>query len=44
MSKSSESIWRIARETLNDLPPRPDDLNEPQYAHLLFEPYCHVSA
>ncbi|KAJ4493390.1 hypothetical protein C8R41DRAFT_919607 [Lentinula lateritia] len=42
MSKSSESIWRIARETLNDLPPRPDDLNEPQYAHLLFEPYCHI--
>ncbi|KAE9395816.1 hypothetical protein BT96DRAFT_997297 [Gymnopus androsaceus JB14] len=42
MSKSSESIWRIARENVRDLPPRPEDLNEPQYAHLLYEPYCHV--
>ncbi|KAJ3898968.1 hypothetical protein F5879DRAFT_978533 [Lentinula edodes] len=42
MSKSSESIWRIARETVEHLPPRPDDLNEPQYAHLLFESYCHI--
>ncbi|KAJ3805165.1 hypothetical protein F5876DRAFT_82097 [Lentinula aff. lateritia] len=42
MSKSSESIWRISRETMKDLPPLPDDLNEPQYAHLLFEPYCHI--
>ncbi|KAE9395805.1 hypothetical protein BT96DRAFT_977791 [Gymnopus androsaceus JB14] len=42
MSKSSESIWRIARESVRDLPPRPEDLNEPQYAHLLYDPYCHV--
>ncbi|KAE9398313.1 hypothetical protein BT96DRAFT_34629 [Gymnopus androsaceus JB14] len=42
MSKSSETIWRIARENVRDLPPRPGDLNEPQYAHLLYEPYCHV--
>ncbi|KAJ3965796.1 hypothetical protein EV361DRAFT_937667 [Lentinula raphanica] len=42
MSKTSEGIWRIARGNVEGLPPRPDDLNEPQYANLLFEPYCHV--
>ncbi|KAE9395803.1 hypothetical protein BT96DRAFT_1021718 [Gymnopus androsaceus JB14] len=42
MSKSSEFIWRIARENVRGFPPRPGDLNEPQYAHLLYEPYCHV--
>lgn len=43
MSKSSEGIWRAARRNVEGLPPLPSDLNEPQYAHLLFEPYCHVS-
>lgn len=43
MSKSSESIWRTARENVEGLPPRPNDLNEPQYAHLCYESYCHVS-
>ncbi|KAF9060710.1 hypothetical protein BDP27DRAFT_1236376 [Rhodocollybia butyracea] len=43
MSKSSESIWRTARENVQGLPPRPNDLNEPQYAHLCYESYCHVS-
>ncbi|KAE9399355.1 hypothetical protein BT96DRAFT_1019525 [Gymnopus androsaceus JB14] len=42
MSKSSESIWRTARSNVEGLPPLPLDLNEPQYAHLLFESYCHV--
>ncbi|KIK59139.1 hypothetical protein GYMLUDRAFT_683468 [Collybiopsis luxurians FD-317 M1] len=42
MSQSSESVWRTAREGVEDLPPRPDDLNEPQYAHLLYESYCHI--
>ncbi|KAE9405746.1 hypothetical protein BT96DRAFT_988249 [Gymnopus androsaceus JB14] len=42
MSKSSGSIWRIARENVRDLPPCPKDLNEPQYAHLLYDSYCHV--
>ena len=44
MSKSSEIIWRAARRNVEDLPPLPLDLNEPQYAHLLFESYCHVGA
>ncbi|KAF9075689.1 hypothetical protein BDP27DRAFT_1314336 [Rhodocollybia butyracea] len=42
MSKTSESIWRTARENVEGLPPRPNDLNEPQYAHLCYESYCHV--
>ncbi|KIK59137.1 hypothetical protein GYMLUDRAFT_44893 [Collybiopsis luxurians FD-317 M1] len=42
MSKSSEIVWRTARENVEGLPPRPEDLNEPQYAHLLYESYCHV--
>ncbi|KAE9389351.1 hypothetical protein BT96DRAFT_766429, partial [Gymnopus androsaceus JB14] len=37
MSKSSESIWRTARENIEPgLPRLPDDLSEPEYAHLLF--------
>ncbi|KAF9075683.1 hypothetical protein BDP27DRAFT_1414865 [Rhodocollybia butyracea] len=37
MNKSSESIWRAARENVNGLPIPPDDLNEPQYAHFCYE-------
>ncbi|KAF8828951.1 hypothetical protein HHX47_DHR3001101 [Lentinula edodes] len=43
MSKSSENIWRAARENVEGgLPPLPSDLNEPQFAHLIFDLYCHV--
>ncbi|KAJ3805306.1 hypothetical protein F5876DRAFT_52071, partial [Lentinula aff. lateritia] len=43
MTKSSDSIWRIARANVEGgLPPLPMDLNEPQYAHLVFDVYCHV--
>ncbi|KAE9406160.1 hypothetical protein BT96DRAFT_284215 [Gymnopus androsaceus JB14] len=43
MSKSSESIWCTTRSNLEGfLPPLPPDLNEPQYAHLLYESHCHV--
>ncbi|KIK59089.1 hypothetical protein GYMLUDRAFT_44820 [Collybiopsis luxurians FD-317 M1] len=42
MSKSSKNIWRTARKSVEGLPSLPDDLNEPQYAHLLYESYCHV--
>ncbi|KAJ4477763.1 hypothetical protein C8J55DRAFT_88025 [Lentinula edodes] len=42
MSRTSESIWRAARENVEGLPPCPADLNEPQYAHIFFEPFCHV--
>ncbi|KAF5378386.1 hypothetical protein D9757_010860 [Collybiopsis confluens] len=39
MSKSSETVWRTAREGVEGIPPLPKDLNEPQYAHLLYESY-----
>ncbi|KAF5388965.1 hypothetical protein D9757_005040 [Collybiopsis confluens] len=42
MSKSSEFAWRQARTNWGDIPPIPDDLNEPQYADLLFGVHCHV--
>ncbi|KAE9393654.1 hypothetical protein BT96DRAFT_214610 [Gymnopus androsaceus JB14] len=43
MSKSSESVWRAARSNVDHgLPSLPDDLSEPQYAHLVFfDSYCH---
>ncbi|KAJ3825576.1 hypothetical protein F5880DRAFT_1700706 [Lentinula raphanica] len=42
MSKSSANIWQLAGSNVEGLPPCPDDLSEPQYANLLFEPQCHV--
>ncbi|KIK57122.1 hypothetical protein GYMLUDRAFT_229829 [Collybiopsis luxurians FD-317 M1] len=42
MSKTSITVWRSSRENLPGLPPPPKDKNEPQYAQLLFENYCHV--
>ncbi|KAJ3884202.1 hypothetical protein GG344DRAFT_60744, partial [Lentinula edodes] len=44
MSKSTSDVWRAARENVVGLPPLPSDLNEPQYAHLIFDAYCHVGA
>ncbi|KAH7875838.1 uncharacterized protein C8R40DRAFT_162368 [Lentinula edodes] len=42
MSKSLEAIWRVARANVKGLPPRPNDLNEPQYARLIYDAYCYV--
>ncbi len=42
MSKSSALIWERARLAIEGLPPKPDDLNDPQYINLLFDKYCHV--
>ncbi|KAJ3717799.1 hypothetical protein C8R42DRAFT_536766, partial [Lentinula raphanica] len=42
-SKSVEYIWRTARFNVEgNLPPLPKDLNEPQYARLMFDPECHL--
>ncbi|KIK62817.1 hypothetical protein GYMLUDRAFT_41699 [Collybiopsis luxurians FD-317 M1] len=41
-SKSSQFIWRRARANLENLPPIPKDLNELQYADLLFGVHCHI--
>jgi hypothetical protein len=43
MKRSSISIWKHARSQFDDLPYCPDDLNEPQYAELLFGKSCTVS-
>ena len=43
MHRSSIYIWKAAlsRDTL---PPKPADLNEPQYINLAFSEHCHVHA
>ncbi|KAF8229552.1 hypothetical protein L208DRAFT_1439173, partial [Tricholoma matsutake] len=41
MSRSSESIWRLARERLEDMPDCPSDMSEPEYANLMFSTHCH---
>ncbi|KAL0581939.1 hypothetical protein V5O48_000169 [Marasmius crinis-equi] len=49
LSKDSRPIWRVAFHNFNHLarqeapvPPLPFDLNEPQYAKLLFDRSCEV--
>jgi hypothetical protein len=42
-AKSSGCIWRAARLNVEGLPPPPSDLNEIQYANLMFDAYCHVT-
>ncbi|TRM58387.1 hypothetical protein BD626DRAFT_511706 [Schizophyllum amplum] len=42
MQKSARGVWRLSFEGVEDLPPVPDDLNEPQYARLLFDKSCMV--
>ncbi|KAF9070281.1 hypothetical protein BDP27DRAFT_1263940 [Rhodocollybia butyracea] len=42
ITKKAEGIWRAARKTIVGLPPLPSDLNEPEYARLMFDPYCHA--
>ncbi|KAF8907452.1 hypothetical protein CPB85DRAFT_1391918 [Mucidula mucida] len=41
MSKSSAFIWERARLATQGIPPKPDDLNDPQYINLLFDRHCH---
>ncbi|OBZ69191.1 hypothetical protein A0H81_10740 [Grifola frondosa] len=41
MHRSATSIWKRARENVEELPECPADLSEPQYANLLFDPHCH---
>ncbi|KAF5372841.1 hypothetical protein D9758_001473 [Tetrapyrgos nigripes] len=40
--KSSGYIWKAAGENIEDLPPPPSDMNEVQYASLMFDRYCQV--
>ncbi|TFK38759.1 hypothetical protein BDQ12DRAFT_651090 [Crucibulum laeve] len=41
MHPSSASIWRKALANVIDLPGCPDDMQEPKYASLIFETFCH---
>ncbi|EPT04640.1 hypothetical protein FOMPIDRAFT_1045913 [Fomitopsis schrenkii] len=41
MSRRSASTWKAARANVGDLPDCPPHLSEPQYANLLFFPYCN---
>ncbi|THU79332.1 hypothetical protein K435DRAFT_845502 [Dendrothele bispora CBS 962.96] len=41
-SRSSEHVWRNARLNVEGLPPLPTDLNEIQYAKLMFDTICQV--
>ncbi|KAG8934732.1 hypothetical protein FRC01_000778 [Tulasnella sp. 417] len=40
MSKNSRKIWEDARASIPDLPERPPDLSEPEYASLMFDVGC----
>ncbi|TRM58377.1 hypothetical protein BD626DRAFT_573596 [Schizophyllum amplum] len=40
MRKSARWIWRASFQNDEDIPPVPTDLNEPQYARLLFDNSC----
>ncbi|KAJ2924596.1 hypothetical protein H1R20_g12498, partial [Candolleomyces eurysporus] len=41
MNRASRSIWTHALSAVEDLPPCPTDLSEPQYAYLMFTNHCH---
>ncbi|KAJ2924590.1 hypothetical protein H1R20_g12505, partial [Candolleomyces eurysporus] len=41
MNRAAKSIWTHVLSTVEDLPPCPDDLSEPQYAYLMFTDHCH---
>ncbi|KAG6871945.1 hypothetical protein C0995_014666 [Termitomyces sp. Mi166 len=40
MTKSAECIWKQARLNLDDFPDCPNDLNEAQFANLVFGAHC----
>lgn len=40
MHRSSISVWKVALSR-DPLPPKPADLNEPQYINLAFSEHCH---
>ena len=42
LRRSAKSVWKDALANIEGLPVCPDDLNEPQFASLAFDPFCHV--
>lgn len=43
MHKSSLFLWKTALRQIEGLPDCPADLDEPEYANLVFYTRCHVS-
>ena len=43
MRRSAAFVWKASLSRVEELPECPDDLNEVQYARLLFETNCFVS-
>ncbi|KAG6913438.1 hypothetical protein DXG01_006821 [Tephrocybe rancida] len=43
MQRSATYVWKNARSHIPGLPDCPNDMSEPEYANLVFYPYCHVS-
>ncbi|KAF8549177.1 hypothetical protein OG21DRAFT_1470336 [Imleria badia] len=41
MDRSSEFVWKTARQQVKGLPACPADLTEPEYANLVFYARCH---
>jgi hypothetical protein len=42
MSRSARSVWMRSFRNIDGLPSCPDDMTEPAWAHLTFEPVCDV--
>jgi hypothetical protein len=42
MSRSARSVWMRSFRNIDGLPSCPDDMTEPAWAHLAFEPVCDV--
>ncbi|KAI4519804.1 hypothetical protein K525DRAFT_150394, partial [Schizophyllum commune Loenen D] len=42
MSRSAISVWRGSLASVNCLPPKPDDMTEPQYVDLIWGTGCSV--
>ncbi|KAI1784029.1 hypothetical protein LXA43DRAFT_892773, partial [Ganoderma leucocontextum] len=42
LSARNKTAWRVARENVLGLPPRPEWFSEPRYASLLFDDHCDL--
>ncbi|KAK0481359.1 hypothetical protein IW261DRAFT_1606680 [Armillaria novae-zelandiae] len=40
LRRSSSFVWKRTRENVEGLPPLPEDLSEPKFAHLAFDKHC----
>ncbi|KAK0486349.1 hypothetical protein IW261DRAFT_1455036 [Armillaria novae-zelandiae] len=40
LQRSSTFVWKRARQNTEGLPPLPEDLSEPKFAHLAFDGHC----